>query len=469
MRPSDGGIGHVGRLAFGLVVAVALLVAGCATPIDHYPLNAAIEGGSSRAGYRFANLDHAQSSESLAVVVSFSGGGTRAAAMAYGVLEQLAATRFHWEGRDRRLLDEVDVISSVSGGSIAAAYYGLHGERIFEDFRPRFLDQDLQQEIQDRVLTGHNLSRLRSPWFGRIEIVAEVLDERLFEGATYADLVRRGKRPFLILNATDMSLGARFAFTQEQFDLICSDLGKMPLARAVAASAAVPVLFSPLTLQNFAGRCHNETQATIGHDFALLPLRQRQRLRELQSYLDGAKRPYIHLLDGGLVDNMGIWGSLDASLLSGNAASLLQGIDLPRQRKVVFIVVSAETDPRNEVDRGPEVPTLKQVAQALVDIPINRNSLESTAYFREATARWKEEVRRRSGRDIDFYLVEASLRQLTDEAERAYFMNIPTTLGLPPEQVERLRGIGARLLRESPEFARLLHDFEKDAEQGGKP
>lgn len=459
---------RVRRGVRALVAVAALAVAGCAST-DHYPLNAAIDGEAGRSGYRFANLDHADSSESLAVIVSFSGGGTRAAAMAYGVLEQLAATRFYWEGRERRLLDEVDVISSVSGGSVTAAYFGLRGDAIFDDFGSRFLYQDVQQEIQDRVLSGHNLSRLRSPWFGRIEIVSEVFDERLFAGATYADLIHRGKRPFVILNATDMSLGSRFAFTQEQFDLICSDLARVPLARAVAASAAVPVVFSPLTLQNYAGRCHNATQAAIGRDFSQLQPRQRQRLRELQSYLDGVKRPFIHLLDGGLVDNTGVWGTLDASLLSGKASSLLQGIELSKLRKVVFIVVSAETDPRNEVDRGPEVPILRQVAQALVDIPINRNSLESTAYFREMTPRWKEQVRKASGRDVDVYLVEASLRELGEEAERSEYMAIPTTFGLPADQVDRLRSVGARLLRESPEFRRLLGDLARETGSERKP
>ena len=50
----------------------------------------------------------------------------------------------------------------------------------------------------------------------------------------------------------EMDLGARFEFTQEQFDPICSDLQPMKIARAVAASSAFPILLTPITLRNYA-------------------------------------------------------------------------------------------------------------------------------------------------------------------------------------------------------------------------
>ena len=108
-------------------LALAALVAagGCA----RFPLNPPLAHYEAGAGYRFANLSHAHNSDSLFVVLTFSGGGTRAAALAYGVLEALRATPIVWEGERRSLLDEVDVISAVSGGSFTAAYYALKRER----------------------------------------------------------------------------------------------------------------------------------------------------------------------------------------------------------------------------------------------------------------------------------------------------------------------------------------------------
>ena len=89
----------------------------------------------------------------LLLILTFSGGGTRAAAFSYGVLETLADTTTAINGKQGRLLDEVDAISSVSGGSFTAAYYGLFGDRIFEDFEKKFLKQDVQSELTQRILS----------------------------------------------------------------------------------------------------------------------------------------------------------------------------------------------------------------------------------------------------------------------------------------------------------------------------
>src|SRR5256885_16824013 len=100
-----------------------------------------------QGGYRFSTLSHAGNSDSLLVLLAFSGGGTRAAALSYGVLEELARTEIVWEGERRRLLDEVDLISSVSGGSFTAAYYALYGDRIFCDFESSFLKRNVQGRL----------------------------------------------------------------------------------------------------------------------------------------------------------------------------------------------------------------------------------------------------------------------------------------------------------------------------------
>ena len=120
------------------------------------------------------------------MVLAFSGGGTRAAALAYGVLEAMRDTTVNLDGQPKRLLDEIDVISSVSGGSFTAAYFGLHGDRIFTDFENSFLRADV---------TGELVSGLFQPalWFsegGRTEMAIDYYDEKVFRGATFADLQR---------------------------------------------------------------------------------------------------------------------------------------------------------------------------------------------------------------------------------------------------------------------------------------
>ena len=171
------------------------------------------------------------------------------------MLEALRDTRVLRGGRELRLLDEVDLISGVSGGSFTAAYYGLFGDRTFQDFEQKFLKKNIQGELSSQIFFNPaNWTRLFSPYFDRSDLAAEYYDKNVFEGATFADLARR-PGPMILINATDMVYGTRLAFIQDAFDIICSDLSAFPVARACAASSAVPILLTPITLKNYAGSC----------------------------------------------------------------------------------------------------------------------------------------------------------------------------------------------------------------------
>src|SRR5437773_8251208 len=167
-------------------ILLALLLAGCA----HYPVNAPLTHAAPETGYRVTNLSHTNNSDSLFVVLAFSGGGTRAAALSYGVLEELARTRLVWEGKSVRLLDEVDLISSVSGGSFTAAYYGLFGDRIFSDFRARFLEADIQGALLQSLFNPLKWVRSASSYFSRLDPAAEYYDKAIFAGKSFDTLAQ---------------------------------------------------------------------------------------------------------------------------------------------------------------------------------------------------------------------------------------------------------------------------------------
>ena len=237
------------RTTLVLVALAALGWDGCtAASLGNAPLAHWEPAGPS--------LEHSAGSRSdqLLLILAFSGGGTRAAAFAYGILEELAATPVVLGGQSRRLLDEVDLISSVSGGSFTAAYYGLYGDRIFRDFETDFLRRPVERELFVQLLRPYNWVRLASPYFNRSRLTAEYYDEHLFRDATFADLERH-HGPEILINATDLSTGSRFAFNRFFFDPICSDLSRYHVAQAVTASSAVPVLLTPVTLENRAGTC----------------------------------------------------------------------------------------------------------------------------------------------------------------------------------------------------------------------
>lgn len=214
----------------------------------HYPVNPKLVRINPDAGYRASRVLATEPGDTLFMHLSLSGGGMRAAAFGFGVMEALRDTAIVWDGRPQRLIDQLDIMTAVSGGSILAASFALRGVDGLADFEARFLNASLQQELEAAVLTPRGLWRIQSPRFGRGDLLAEHLDERLFDGATYADLARNLRKPFVIIYASDMFNGSRFEFVQDQFDFLCSDLGGVSLARAVAASSAVPMLLSPITL-----------------------------------------------------------------------------------------------------------------------------------------------------------------------------------------------------------------------------
>ncbi|HUL57781.1 MAG TPA: patatin-like phospholipase family protein [Anaeromyxobacteraceae bacterium] len=432
------------------VTAVAALSAGCA----HWPVNAPLEKADPAAGYRLANVRRPGQSEELLVFLAFSGGGTRAAALSYGVLEELARTEVTVGGERRRLLDEVDVISAVSGGTFTATYYALRGDRIFQEFEGKFLKRDVEHDLTWRILSPGNWFRLPSGTFSRSDVAAELYDETVFDRATYADLLRGGG-PFVIVNGADVTTGARFPFTQDQFDAICSDLTAVPVARAVATSSALPPLLTPITLQNRAGTCGWTPPAWAPETPRGDVLgRAGLRGRELLSYADAAARPYLHLFDGGLAENLGLRSVIEALDLVASRDPSPALDRLRAAKKLVVIVVNAHRDPERDWDRSPEPPGKGDLEDQMWSIPVDRYSAEAVEAAHDQVTRWAAAAPGRSA-----YFAEVSFDRLPDPADRKYFRGVPTSFALKPEQVDRLREAAGKILRASPGFARLVADL----------
>src|SRR2546421_2640497 len=129
------------RASLSVVVGSLLFLGGCATR----QVNPSIAHYDPSSGHQFEKLDRHRGDQDDLVILAFSGGGTRAAAFSYGVLEALRRIEITSStGETWRLLDEVDLIAGVSGGSFTALAYGLYGESLFGDFEQRFLKRDVQ-------------------------------------------------------------------------------------------------------------------------------------------------------------------------------------------------------------------------------------------------------------------------------------------------------------------------------------
>ena len=431
-------------------------------------LNAPLTQWEPAGGYRFSNLapPEADNTDGLLFVTSFSGGGTRASTLAFGALRELAHQPITWDGKSKRLLDELDVIFALSGGTFTGAYYALYGDRIFQDFEARFLRKDWDSELRGRILRSRsNWFRLWSPYFGRANILAELLDEALFDRKTYGDLLARHQRPMLVIHASDMATLSRFEFNQFQFDFLCSDLSQLPIATASASSAALPLVLSPMSLKNHAGACGFEPPPFLAETKRNGGIGG-QRANEYLSYLDVKKRPYVHLLDGGLSDNIALRSLMEASGTTGGLEQLMKFAHLKNVRKFVILTVNAETSPDVMEFRSDQVPTMSKAMSALIDAPINRYSFDTIHLMKLGVAKWRQELRTKPRdpdspftKDADIYFINASLAEIADPDERASLMKIPTTLYLTDEQIERLLQTAARLIRNDPEFQRLMKDI----------
>ena len=432
-------------------VLISFLIAGCASLRPQNTPLIKLQGPS------LLQRDHGEAF----VFLSFSGGGTRAAALAYGVLEELRDTRIKVDGRTIRLLDEVDYISAVSGGSFTAAYYGVYGDRIFTDFAKVFLKQNVQKNLILGLFNPVHWIRSLLRGFNRTEAAIEYFDKHIFNGATFADILRSDV-PTILINATDLSTGHRFGFTRTQFELICSDLSRLKVARAVAASSAVPVLFAPVVLRNFAGEYRAELPEWLEHltEADEYSTRKKEILDCWRSYLDSNKRPYIHLIDGGIADNLGLRAIMDGVILLGGARRAAAKTGTPIPKKVVVILVNAQREPERPIDLSPKPPPLSQLVSAVTHAQISRYNVETIALLQESMQRWATELSIAAGRVVEVHFIEVNFAGIKSTEHRSYFNRIGTSLALSEEEVEKLREAGRTLLRESQEFEKLLHQLQ---------
>jgi NTE family protein len=409
-------------------------------------------------GYRDTIKHHVNRSNETQFSLALSGGGTRAAAFAYGVLEELHHTQVTMEGQSRRLVDEIDALSGVSGGGFTAAYFALYGDRIFEDFEQRFLKRNIKGEIILRLLAPWNWVRLLSPYYSRSDLAIDFYNEQIFDGATF-DTLEQGDRPFLRINATDLSSANPFRFSQDQFDFLCSDLSSFPIARAVGASAAVPLIFPPITLQNYAGTCGFEKPTWLEDSLKearTTSTRRWRYARILDSYLDQDNRPYIHLIDGGISDNLAVRNPL--RLASDLSKWERQKEAKENWQRVIGIVVNAQTESEltwRFIDMDPSVGAL---LASMTNAQIDVISAESMDYLKTLFALWQQQATA-AKQHVKVYLIEINFQQAEDETEREYLNSLPTSLNLPDKDVDKLRQAGRRLLRNHPEFQRLLQDL----------
>ena len=276
--------------------------------------------------------------------------------------------------------------------------------------------------------------------------------------------------------------------------MLCSDLAGVKLARAAAASSAFPGGLTPLTFKNYAGSCNYQqppwVASAIKDRTSRINVRRTaradQRLAYASTVIDPETNqvrpafPYIHLTDGGVADNIGLREPLTAITNLNNAWSVQRRMNLNHVNKLVVIVVNAATNPKSELAQTPKVPGLLNTVFKVASIPLDNYSFETlellratvedfnkdSRLFSDCKARAAEKGRQceldiPAAHKVDLFPIEVAFEYIQSEADRNWFKNLPTTLELPRETIDRIRAAGRQILNEDKEYQRLVKELKK--------
>jgi len=424
------------------------------------------------------------------ILMTFSGGGVRASALAAAVLQEMSTVRYPTGSGQRALTRDIRLISSVSGGSVTAAWFGLRGSAEHPDgnvgeLRRRFLERDNMAALIGQLFNPVTWFKLAFTDYSRIHLVEDLFEDRLFEGATMAQL-SGAETPFIILNTTDMASGVSFALNARRFDDICSDFAAFPVSRAVAASAAFPIVLTPLTFENYSAECKGALRNREWIDVALKSSATRQI--NLPLYLDARytndlrRGPnafrtidYVHFLDGGLADNLGIKSLRAAITSSYDDVKVLRAISEGQIKKLVIVVVNARSDAPSNLPTNKGVPGIFGSLGAVTSVPIDSSTANAelglSQLLKEIATATVEAGDESRFQDLAIYGITIDFDQLSaDTTEgrelRDRVKEIPTSWSISAEQLRDVEHAAELLLTSHGCYRELLADLRATLKPG---
>lgn len=481
---SDGGI-RIAQIALASLTAAgliaALVLSGCAGfGVRNAPINSALTDGpeSDSAETALASPAPVQENSETMIGLSFSGGGMRASAFAFGVLQELSKSEgVLRNGMRTPLIDQVSLVSGVSGGSITAAYFALRGHDILADFRKRFLFQDVEASLSTSVNVT-NLVLLAKGGVNDRSGLPTWLDKNLFHGATYAEVLKPG-HPQLWINASDIYNRTTFIYNTVNFGALCSDLRRYPLSEAVAASAALPLVFAPIVIENYADRCQFNTPDWVySADRPGAPAILRASADAIKRYREKTDVKFVKLLDGGMTDNLGLSGFVLELAAATKPYEPLTPRQVVNLKRFLFIVVDAGRPPGGDIAKNVESPELIDLIQAVSDTAVDANVRAAYDAFVAEMEKWRDrlidyrcgltppEVAALRGstdgwdcRNLSLQVAKVSFDQMREASVRARLEKIPTRFKLPKEDVELLITSAGSLLRQNLNYKEFLATF----------
>jgi NTE family protein len=300
--------------ALGLAVAQA---GSCAWAVGSEPgwcaamLSIPVEP-TTRAFIDDPSAPGGKAERAMLMSLTLSGGGYRAMLFHVGTLMRL---------NDAGMLPRLAVVSSVSGGSVASAYLAYRWPDLTFDAEDRAKNfaEVIERPLRSMAATTLDIPSVVAgllPFTSAAERQVEKFDEHLFHGARLADIAPGGgmgtarPRPLFILNATSLQTGELWQFRAQAMGGPITGWttpGETLLSQAVAASSGFPPLLSPMVLTPAGAGddsrwhdCVDYRDNPYGVAYANEPGRVLPPDRRAEH------RKAVHLIDGGVRDNLGI-------------------------------------------------------------------------------------------------------------------------------------------------------------------
>ncbi len=282
-------------------------------------------------------------------------------------------------------------------------------------------------------------------------------DDVVFHNATFADMRKDG--PFIIINASELGHGIRFSFIQEYFTLFCSDLSNFPVSKAVAASSAVPIVFLPVVIEKYpdCGSTEPEWLNAVKKEAKHAPILN-ETVTGVEFLQDQDAGRYMHLVDGGITDNLGLHAIIDMIALSGGAKKALHKLGKKIPKKVVIISVNSSTKPRPEMAYSLKEPSVGETISAMSDIQLHRYNSTTQDLVKRSVERWSKELSTPE-KQIHPYFINIGLKSIGETKLQNFFNKIPTSFALSQETVDKLVSGGHNLLHNDLEYQRLVSDM----------
>jgi len=242
---------------------------------------------------------------------------------------------------------------------------------------------------------------------------------------------------------------------------LCSNLTDFPVARATAASSAVPILFNPVVVKNY---------DTCGKSVAAWPEDAAERARQdpefamlyngLQSYADKSQRKYIHFVDGGITDNMGIRAVYDVISLGGGAHRFFKNVRDKSPRHVVLVSVDASTNPVRDMDATRKQPSIPEAVSAMSGVQLHRYNTATLEVVKNQMDLWAKELST-PDHEVKPHFIQVSFEDIDQPKLKLFLNKIPTSFRLTDEQVDTLIETSRNLLRNNEEFQKLLSELDE--------